>query len=354
MSPFLAEIFYLECNLYELRMEVTEPIENYQVFVTYKSQVGERVKVAEGCTNSITFKYEKKVDFNPVFEIEFDSGYSIKSQIRILPIEGMFNFRDLGGYPSLSNRVVSWGKLFRGDHLFNLEEDGQSYIESLDLQAIIDLRTEQEQVKFPNRSISTVKKTYMFDPDGHIAVFAGALQNNEVHQIHDMFASLNNIENLNPENAVQAMVDQQKNFVTNPKSNETFRSLIRTLASDENVPNFHHCKGGKDRTGFASMLILGLLNVSREHIVYDYMLTKQARAKKNQVYYQKFLESSKSERVANYLYSLFDTKEEFILAAYDSIIETYGSITSYCMQVLNITEDEIANLQRIYTEPFVI
>ena len=46
-----------------------------------------------------------------------------------------------------------------------------------------------------------------------------------------------------------------------------------TLAQDVNQPAVFHCSAGKDRTGVLGATILGVLGVSRDDIVSDFLLT---------------------------------------------------------------------------------
>jgi len=43
---------------------------------------------------------------------------------RIIEIEGVINFRDLGGYQTDDGRTVSWGKLYRSAQLDRMSEQG--------------------------------------------------------------------------------------------------------------------------------------------------------------------------------------------------------------------------------------
>ena len=44
---------------------------------------------------------------------------------RHLPLSGLTNFRDLGGYTGHGGRTVRWRRIFRSDHLAGLTPDGQ-------------------------------------------------------------------------------------------------------------------------------------------------------------------------------------------------------------------------------------
>src|ERR1035441_6801299 len=45
----------------------------------------------------------------------------VESTDRLVPLEGAFNFRDLGGYAGAGGRATRWGRLFRSDTLHELD-----------------------------------------------------------------------------------------------------------------------------------------------------------------------------------------------------------------------------------------
>lgn len=51
------------------------------------------------------------------------------------------------------------------------------------------------------------------------------------------------------------------------------KSIFDVLANEENWPVMVHCTQGKDRTGLVVLLVLGLLDVSKEEIKRDYLLS---------------------------------------------------------------------------------
>jgi protein-tyrosine phosphatase len=54
-----------------------------------------------------------------------------------------------------------------------------------------------------------------------------------------------------------------------------FRTLFATLSDGTHRPLVFHCTAGKDRTGFASALLLTLLGVSWETVMEDYLRTNE-------------------------------------------------------------------------------
>ena len=63
-------------------------------------------------------------------------------------------------------------------------------------------------------------------------------------------------------------------FLQGETGKEGFREFFRVLLeTPEGNAVLWHCTSGKDRTGVAAMLLLGVLNVDEETIMEDFMLT---------------------------------------------------------------------------------
>lgn len=286
------------------------------------------------------------------FTLVLADGTEMVCGFRIVPLPGMYNVRDLGGYPAKDGKHIRWGCLFRGDHLFNLKKEGFPFLAAMDLHSIIDFRKPIEQQHYPNGEAVLQAKEYAFAPDGEIAAFAGSLQNNETMDAHpNQIEYAREMVQKDPNFASKSMIAQQKEFVHQPISQKAYHDTLQLMAQKDAAPLFFHCKGGKDRTGFAAMLLLGVLGVEEEMIYYDYLLTNRAREKKNQRYLQNFRKMAQGdEAVAQYLYSMFDTRKEYLEAAISEIKKMSGSIRQYCIDILQLNEAELTALETLYLE----
>ena len=63
---------------------------------------------------------------------------------RLLALEAVHNFRDLGGYATTDGRVTRWHTLFRADGLHRLSPADVESLRTLGLRTVIDLRTDRE------------------------------------------------------------------------------------------------------------------------------------------------------------------------------------------------------------------
>ena len=62
---------------------------------------------------------------------------------RVVPLHGVYNFRDIGGYPALGG-VTRWESVYRADGLSRLTTDDLDVLRDRGLAVVIDLRTEAE------------------------------------------------------------------------------------------------------------------------------------------------------------------------------------------------------------------
>jgi protein-tyrosine phosphatase len=126
--------------------------------------------------------------------------------------------------------------------------------------------------------------------------------------------------------------------------------MLKLAASPMGFPMDQHCRGGKDRTGFGSMLLLGILGVSEADLVADYMLTYENRLVRNEIKMAGYRKFTNDPDILNYLYSLIETKPEFIEESIDLIHSKYGSIIEYSQNILGLTDQELTNMYDQYLE----
>lgn len=69
-----------------------------------------------------------------------------------LEFEGIDNGRDLGGIPVAGGRCIAGGRLIRSGHLAAMTEtDAARLVDGLGVRTVIDLRTDDEAAKNPDR-----------------------------------------------------------------------------------------------------------------------------------------------------------------------------------------------------------
>ena len=167
---------------------------------------------------------------------------------RHLPLEGVYNVRDLGGYPTRDGKRTRPGRFLRSDNIGKLQEAAQQKLVGWGVKTIIDLRFEKE-----------------------VNSFVHCFASHECVRYHNI-SLVNPVVMSNTEERVHLY--QFYTFLLDEAGAE-FRQVMEILAEQENQPALFHCHAGKDRTGLIAGLLLSLANVAPGIIADDYALTRQ-------------------------------------------------------------------------------
>lgn len=269
---------------------------------------------------------------------------------RTLPVTGLNNFRDFGGYKAANGRRIKWGIFYRSNHLNGLKPDAQSYIESLCVKTIIDYRSENEIRSNPNSHIGE-KQTYHLDASAQTAELAAqfaAEPSNEDRALIECVMRDIPKELVNGKG--EQVLEQYRNFVLSDKSKNSFKQMLRIMLDSHNNPSIQHCRGGKDRTGYGVLLILLILGVSEADIIDDYMLTHKNRLARNEVKMAAYRQITDNQDVLDYLLCLIDTRESFIQEIFNTMRKVAGSPINYIKQELGFTDEDIKTMQDNYLQ----
>lgn len=171
-------------------------------------------------------------------------------------LEGVPNFRDLGGYRTTDGRVVRRGIVFRSGILAGATDADLATLEALGIRTVVDLRTQPEVDVFGTdrlpskaRAVSLACPSAGVDPIVETALRAGR------------FPYL-------PDLAVA-----NRNHIRDDA--QLFGRLIGILAESANLPSIIHCLGGKDRTGVASAVLLAVLGVPWRTVREEYVRSNE-------------------------------------------------------------------------------
>lgn len=297
-----------------------------------------------------TFLAGRPLNNTPVYYIMEGGADRIVFGERTLPVEGMNNFRDIGGYIGHEGKRVKWGSLFRSGHFHSVTKNGVSFLRELHIKTIVDFRSDKEYKRNPNVNIGE-EKTCHLDPDAYTAELAAQFS---AEQKDENKALIESVLNGKPRAEINGsglqMLAQYRDFVTSNNAIGAFSAMIKVLADGNNVPVVQNCRGGKDRTGVGVMLVLGLLGVSRKDIMEDFMITKENRFIRNKVKMSEYKLLTEDLDLIDYLMSLVETREEYLLESFHTIDEMYGGIEPYAKSVLLITQEEIDCMRKLYLE----
>ncbi len=260
-------------------------------------------------------KPEKNTARNGQSERSFSVAVeTAKEWQRLLPLQGAYNVRDLGGYRTAHGTTVKQGKVFRSGDLNRLTEDDLAQLAAIPIRAYIDFRTADEIAAAPDRAPSTLRKAF------DLPIAPGSLMD---------------LARMNTGRGGEMM--EQANEVLVRDFQESYSDFFSILLKDENAPVLFHCSAGKDRTGFAAMLFLAALGVDRDTILQDYMLSEEYLR-------DKYAAKIKKEP---YLEAFYTVRPSYLIAALAVIDKEYGGIDNYLTHNLRV---DINKLRQMYSE----
>jgi protein-tyrosine phosphatase len=176
----------------------------------------------------------------------------------VVPLEGGSNFRDLGGYRTADGATVRRNAVFRSAHLGGLTDTDRNALGRLGVRTVVDLRGVNEAAETP----------HLVDGVG-CRIVGAHIEPGVGEKIRDAVAS----GTATPHVVMGYMTDHYRDYPR--RCTPGFRTLFTTLSDGRHRPLVFHCTAGKDRTGFASALLLTLLGVPWDTVIEDYLRTNE-------------------------------------------------------------------------------
>ena len=107
-----------------------------------------------------------------------------------------------------------------------------------------------------------------------------------------------------------------------------------------------HCTAGKDRTGFASALVLLTLGVPRETVFADYLLTNHYRERFQRLVMRWAPVVSLFRTRADDVRPLLEARRAYLETSLDAMEELHGSVDGYLEKALGVDASLRAALER--------
>jgi protein-tyrosine phosphatase len=214
----------------------------------------------------------------------------------------------------MNDMLVRSGRL-----MFSTEQDIRTLKE--EVKVIVDFRGSSEQHEFPNPAgLDTVS----LDPMADAAALASGAKNLDALD-RDLSTMMKN---------------QYYNFVHNGAAQRAYRQFLLLLSDKQNLPCLFHCTAGKDRTGFATALVLLLMGADRDLIMRDYLRTNDEEADPQLM--KEF--NAMSDQTKKDVQPLITARAEYMTISLNEI-EKLGGIEAYCLNQLKLTEEQIASIR---------
>ena len=253
---------------------------------------------------------------------------------KILPFVGVHHFRDIGGYRTIDGRRVKWNTFYRSDKLSDLTEEDIEYFKALGIKTILDLRSKGEVLSSPDPYIEGLK--YI-----NISGMSELDNNNGNFDMISIF-NQNYLEHFDGK---KFLMNGYRSAVFN---NLAYKELIDCMENEERMPILLHCTAGKDRTGFASALILLILGVPEETVIKDYLLSNEYRKSKNEEIVKSIKKLSNNPKHFELLNMMLEVRREYIEASFKEIRDKYENIDKYLEVEYGLSKTKRRELKKRY------
>jgi protein-tyrosine phosphatase len=156
------------------------------------------------------------------------------------------NFRDIGGHQTRSGRKVRRGEVYRCGCMHQwTEADVDAIRTAVGPRTLIDLRRREEAQQFPV-PVEIIGARYISAP---FPTKSSWTRPKTMPSLVETYLAIAK------------------------RSGPSIIKLLETVSDPQNLPAIVFCAAGKDRTGVATAILLGALNIDDDRIVADYALT---------------------------------------------------------------------------------
>ena len=223
---------------------------------------------------------------------------------------GINNLRDLGGKKTSENRTLKKGLFLRCAAPTEWNEQVKNQMAALNKPFIIDFRGVQEKKNNP----SQIPKEFL-SKRVHLPIEP---------KVTDLLRKLNEVDRSKKPEIDKIFQQAYRKYTI--ENIGTFEEFFNILFDNPGSTIMFHCTAGKDRTGFASALILSLFGVANKTIIDDYLLS-------NKTY--KPTQKVKGEVQKIGIKQLLRVEECWLNAGLDEFSERVGNIRDFCTKIIN-------------------
>ena len=244
---------------------------------------------------------------------------------RRLMLDGAVNCRDLGGYRTCDGRRLRFGRVYRSDQFADLSDADVQQIAALGLRTVCDLRAPSEREQKPNR-------VWPQSPQPQVLGFMPYRGDELIADTREGRITAQQIE--------ERVREIYRRFVIDHTA--TYSQLLHLIADAESLPLLFHCTSGRDRTGFATAILVMALGVPQATIVQDYRLSD---------HYRRDLAFQVGKIDPLLMATLTQSHPDYLAAAFEVMRERWGSEQAYLRDGLGFGIDRQRHLQALLLEP---
>jgi protein-tyrosine phosphatase len=239
-----------------------------------------------------------------------------------LVFDSISNARDLGGLVGAGGRRVRHGRLYRSGNPALASAADLDRLQALGLDMVVDFRSPGE--KSPGEAAFGQRFRWQAVP-----VLEGSMA---------MDVLMPRLRASTPAQMDAFMLEVYRDFPV--RYREAFGGFMQTVQDGKTL--LFHCTAGKDRTGFAALLLLAALGVAQDDILANYLESNQRNAQFNASALARMAEFGVDPAV---MMPLLEVRASYLDASMQAIDACWGSVANYLSDALQV---DVAQLRGHY------
>lgn len=249
-----------------------------------------------------------------------------------LEIKKVINFRDLSLFTAGKTPGMKSGMLYRSGDLANATAKGKKKLVELGIRTVSDFRGKGSRDGSYHLGQGIRQLDFSIEAGGKdLSLQIKQYMQGEIEMDFEEF-----------------MLKLSVRFLS--EFMPTFRRWIHNVLLDErSYPHVFHCTAGKDRTGFAAMLVLKILGIDDRLVIKDYLESNKHYEQNRSRIERKIGIFSPSQDDNKKLRPLFMVQEKYIQHSLDFINECWGSfhVFTKAKDGLDLTGENIQFLKEL-------
>jgi protein-tyrosine phosphatase len=252
-------------------------------------------------------------------------------------MEGIPNFRELGGLPAADGRQVRSGMMYRSGHLADTTQADRQALLGLGIKTVVDLRTPHDiSVEGSDSLPDGINHVHVpiHDDAGNGEEIRTLVSSGDMELVRAAFGDGRALEMGRKGSAAMAY--------RGPRM-DSFRPAIEVVTDPASWPVLWHCSAGKDRAGWTATAVLLAVGATQGTIV-DHYMESNGRGM-----------SGRSDWATPELRELLDpfvfVQEEYVEAQIEAVDNDWGGIEAMFVDGYGLDGGHVDTLRSELLEP---
>jgi len=258
----------------------------------------------------------------------------------VVASDALANLRDIGGRATTDGGTVRRGVAYRSAELRAPAIADDPAIARLGVRTVVDLRTAAERTAVPDVLPAGARGLHAdvlaLHPQAPAADLTQILRRPQ--EAEAVLAALD---------PAAQMVRTYVDLVLGDAGRAGYATLLRRLLDPGAAPVLYHCTAGKDRTGWATTVLLLAAGVDEAGARDEYLAVNPTVRAMYAPLLQQFADVGGDPGL---LVPLLEVREEYLDAALDAVATHFGSVGAYLRDGLGLGDDEVGALRATLVE----